>query len=399
MTSGALGATGDIGGPVLPRYGKAALSDLMSSAAAVLGVPGFTNVLGLPEARSVCVLLVDGLGWNLLRRSIAKAPFLASLTPGAQPITAGFPSTTATSVTSLGTGLPSGEHGVLGYKVAIPHAAKLMNSLTWDPEVDPLRWQPHPTVFERLAIHGTPAFQVSPGSFQQTGLTRAGMRGARYVPAETAGDVVAGVARSARHGGGSLVYAYYADLDKTGHLRGCRSAAWEYQLAVTDRFVEQIAGALPEGGVLVVTGDHGMVDVPAAGRLDVEADPRLTAGIRLIGGEPRMRYLYTEPGAEADVLAAWQELAPAHAWVVPRQQAIDEGWFGPTVLAGMVPRIGDVIAAARGDATLVLPAAEPRETELIGHHGSLTEDEQLVPLLIAGGDEAVSGIALQAEAG
>jgi predicted AlkP superfamily pyrophosphatase or phosphodiesterase len=213
--------------------------------------------------------------------------------------------------------------------------------------------------------------------------------------------VVAGAARSARHHRGALVYAYYADLDKTGHLRGCGSEAWEYQLAITDRFVEQLASGLPEDGLLIVTGDHGMVDVPAAARLDVEADPRLCAAVRLIGGEPRMRYVYTEPGAEADVLAAWQEIAAAHAWVVSREQAVDEGWFGPRVPADMLPRIGNVIAAARGDATLVLPAAEPRETELAGHHGSLTEDEQLVPLLIAyGGGEAVSGtVALQAEAG
>jgi len=35
-------------------------------------------------------------------------------------LTAGFPSTTVTSLGSLGTGLPPSAHGMLGYQVAIP---------------------------------------------------------------------------------------------------------------------------------------------------------------------------------------------------------------------------------------------------------------------------------------
>jgi hypothetical protein len=380
-----------LGPPVLPRYGSAALSDILPSAAAVLGVPGFTNVLGLPAARKICVLLVDGLGWDLLRRAARHAPFLSALAASSQPITVGFPSTTATSVTSLGTGQPPGLHGVLGYQVMVPHTGRLMNSLSWDPEVDPLRWQPHPTVFERAALHGTAVFQVAPGSFQQTGLTRAATRGARYVPAETAGDLVAGVARSARHNHESLIYTYYADLDKTGHLRGCGSEAWSHQLTVVDRLVEQLTGVLPDDGLLVVTGDHGMVDVLEQNRIDIDAQPDLRRGVALLGGEPRMRYLYTVPGAAEDVLAAWQATLGERAWVVPREKAVAEGWFGPEVSPATLLRIGNVIAAARADISMVAPADEPKETSLFGHHGSLTADEQLVPLLMVGRDGLAVG--------
>ncbi len=307
--------TGPSQSPVVPRYGAGSLSDVLPSAAAALGVPGFANILGLPEVRRICVLLVDGFGWNLLRQHSDQAPFLAAAAAGGMPITAGFPSTTATSLTSLGTGLPPGRHGVLGYQVAVPGTGRLMNSLRWDPEVDPLKWQPHPTVFERLAAHGSGAFQVSPGAFQGSGLTVSGLRGARYVAAETAGDLIAGVAGAMRHEREALVYAYHADLDKTGHLRGCRSEAWRRQLAVTDRVVEQLADVLPADSLLLVTGDHGMVDVPEHRRIDVRAHPELREGVALLGGEPRARHVYTQPGAAADVLAAWRGVLGERAWV------------------------------------------------------------------------------------
>jgi hypothetical protein len=359
------------------------LSDLLPSAAAVLGVPGFSDTIGLPSARRVCVLLIDGLGWNLLNRFAEHAPFLMSLARR-PPGTAGFPSTTATSVTSICTGLPPGLHGILGYRVRVPQTGELMNSLTWDVDVDPLQWQPHPTVFERVAVHGTTVFQVAPGSFQHSGLTRAASRGARYVPAETAGDLVAGVARSAGQHSEALIYSYFGDLDRTGHLRGCGSAAWRHQLTIIDRLVERLVEVLAEDTVLVVTGDHGMVDTPTGARVDIDAEPALRQGVALVGGEPRMRYVYAEPGAEGEVLEAWRSVLGERAWVVPRSDAVAAGWFGP-VREAVLGRIGDVICAARGDTSVVRSIAEPEALSMVGHHGSLTADEQLVPFLVASG--------------
>ena len=101
-----------------------------------------------------------------------------------------------------------------------------------------------------------------------------------------------------------------------------------------------------------------------------------------IGGEPRARHVYAHPGAEADVVAAWRETLGARAWVVTRDEAIAAGWFGAQVADIVRPRIGDVVAAARGSAAMVRRAVEPGESALVGHHGSLTPAEQLVPLLV-----------------
>src|SRR5580698_5231044 len=131
--------------PIVPAYGAGALSDLAASVAASLGIPHYQNGLGFTSTQRACILLVDGLGWEQLRDHPAAAPFLSELARSSRPITAGFPSTTVTSLASLCTGLPPGQHGMLGYQVLVPGTQRLLNGLRWDSRVDPLRWQPHPT--------------------------------------------------------------------------------------------------------------------------------------------------------------------------------------------------------------------------------------------------------------
>jgi Type I phosphodiesterase / nucleotide pyrophosphatase len=368
--------------PIVPSYGTATLADLSSSILASLDsdVPGSQNVLGLPSAHHACLLIVDGLGWDLLRAHPAAAPFLSELARDAKPITAGFPSTTVTSLGSLCTGLPPGQHGLLGYQVAIPGENRLLNGLRWDSRVDPHRWQPRPTIYERAAAAGIAAVHVAQGSFRGSGLTEATMRGADFRPADSMGALAAQAAAAMAEEGRTLVTVYHGDLDGTGHVFGVGSEAWYNQLAHVDKLAEQLASALPSGTHMHVTADHGMVDVGPEDRIDVDAVPELRAGLALLGGEPRARHLYARPGAAADVLVTWREMLGDRAWVLSRDEAIKEGWFGP-VDPGMADRIGDVVAAPAGSLALVATQAEPRESRLSGMHGSLTPSEQLVPAL------------------
>ena len=121
--------------PVLPAYGGGALADVLPSVAGARAVPGEHNVLDLPPAPRYAVLLLDGLGWNLLRRNAETAPYLSSL--AARSLTAGVPSTTAASLTSLGTGLPPGQHGIVGFTSRVPGTDTLLDALRWDQPVDP----------------------------------------------------------------------------------------------------------------------------------------------------------------------------------------------------------------------------------------------------------------------
>jgi Type I phosphodiesterase / nucleotide pyrophosphatase len=366
--------------PIVPSYGDSSLADLSASILASLTGDAARNVLGLPDAARACLLIIDGLGWELLRAHQAAAPFLSELAFNSRQLTCGFPATTVTSLASIGTALPPGTHGMLGYQVAIPGEHRLLNGLRWPHDVDPVGWQPKPTLYERAVAAGVAAVHVARGRFDGTGLTRAVMRGAEYRPADTLGALAAVAAAALHDCDRALVSVYHGDLDAVGHVYGTSSAAWGYQLAHVDRLAEQIAGDLPLGTVLYVTADHGMVNVGPDDRVDVDATPELREGVALLGGEPRARHVYTAPGATADVLATWRQILGERAWVTSREEAIKDGWFGP-VDETMTDRIGDVVAAATGTTGIIASRAEPNESALFGMHGSLTSTEQLVPML------------------
>ncbi|WP_188543803.1 alkaline phosphatase family protein [Rhodococcoides trifolii] len=379
---------------VTPRYGHGALSDVMPSVLGALGVAGEHDRLdlGVDGIRKACVLLVDGLGYEQLVANPTAAPFLSRYT--GRSWTAGFPSTTATSLGSIGTGLPAGEHGVVGYLMALPGFDRPMNPLKWQlhGQADhghqqkvnmltaavPEEIQPRATVFERAAADGITVSRVAPSYQKDSGLTRAVLRGGDFRTVVSAGDLVAEARSALISDDRTLVYAYYADLDLTGHVRGPRSAAWAFELSQVDRIAEGIANELPRDAALIVTADHGMVQVD--GHVDIDASPALREGVRMIAGEPRARHVFADAGSEADVLAAWSDLDGYLA--VSRGDAIERGWFGPIVTDAVAERIGDVVAVSLGPGALVRRGAEPMQSKLLGHHGSLTSAEMLVPAIV-----------------
>jgi hypothetical protein len=132
---------------------------------------------------------------------------------------------------------------------------------------------------------------------------------------------------------------------------------------------------------LLVTADHGALDVPATSRIDLDTDPRLGAGVRVVAGEPRVRYLHTLPGSDADVLDAWRAVLGDRADVLSREQAVDSGLFGQ-VRSEHLARIGDVVVICRDDTVVLATAHEPEMvSKLVAFHGSLTPVETAIPLL------------------
>jgi predicted AlkP superfamily pyrophosphatase or phosphodiesterase len=372
----------------VPRYGHASLSDLLPAVVTAQGLEGLETGLRLEPADRACVFLVDGLGWEMLRAHPEEAPFLTSLLHtslggSGTALTAGFPSTTATSLASVGTGLPPGVHGLPGYTALDPDTGRLMNQLRWQPWTDPEVWQPYPTVFQLADAAGITASQVSAPHFEQTPLTRVALSGGTFHGVISAEDRMDQAAARLGAADRTLVYTYYAELDGHGHRYGVDSDAWRGQLMYVDRLAQRLAEQLPPRSALYITADHGMVDVPltAQARFDVDEDWELSAGLAQLGGEGRMRHLYTVPGAARDVASVWREVLAGHAWVATREEAAELGWFGPRIDARVHARIGDVVAAMSGVAAVVATEREPKESALIGMHGSATSAEQLVPLL------------------
>lgn len=376
--------------PAAPAYGRRSVAEVLGSAAASLGVPGFGNALGLPQAKRVCVVLADGLGRGLLKQKTAHTPFLRGILQqgqGAVPVwlDAAFPSTTAASLASLGTGLAPGQHGLVGYDVLDPAQDKVVNMLgNWDAAVDPQLWQPFPTVFERAAEH-VAVTTVSLPQFGGSPMTQAALRGGSFVSGTTSHARTAAAAEVMADSGSALMYFYVNDLDKAGHRYGAQSPQWEHQLEELDATVKRLDASLPAGTTVLVTADHGMLDVPESQRIDYAADAALVDGVRHTAGEPRMVHLYLEDdageAARDRILAAWRARFGDRIWAFTRAEAIAAGLFG-TVRPEVIGRVGDVMVAAR-DALALYDTRRVRPTalEVVGQHGSLTKAEREVPLL------------------
>lgn len=365
-------------GATLPDYTGGCLTQVLPSVAAQVDGVG-RNWLGLPPASGYVVALVDGLGWLQLGENRRQAEFLGGLLPTSRSITCAAPSTTATSLTSLGTGRAPGEHGMVGYRFRNPRSGGVMNALSWDGgPSDVATFQPHPTVYEQLS--GEPAM-VALARFADSGLTNAAMRGATLVPVTDELDHqrrIEQVCEAARRS--NVVYLYERMLDHTGHAHGVGSWQWLDQLAAVDDLLSDLRDALPPDVCLIVTGDHGMVNVLPDQYQVVEDTPGL-AGYEQLAGEARFRYFY---GSDPVRLAAkFADELGDRAWVATKSEAIAAGLFGK-VSDQAAQRLGDVIVAMR-DNWVLMTKEHPIEMQLAGVHGSLTAAEMLVPLIVVEG--------------
>ncbi len=378
--------------PAPPRYGSASVADVLPSILAALGVDGFDNVLDLPEAQRTCLLLVDGLGAKLLRRHHDEAPFLSGAT---QPrdLDAAFPATTVTSLASLTTGLPPGRHGLVGVTIAVPGQDRPFHLLRWefegrgDPEnvpdaCKPEQLQPEPTLFVPAAEAGLDPAVVAPAEHEGSGLSQALFRQGRFVGTTSPDELVEATVDALASS--RLVYAYHGQLDAVGHERGVAAAAWRRELKRCDRLAAELADQLPAGTLFVVTSDHGMVDLDEDELVDLAARTDLAGGVRVVAGEARMRHVHAERGAEDEVLSAWRQGLGSSMWVLSGEEAIEAGWFGGRVEPRVRRCIGDVVAAARGPVGVVQLNVDPLQAAMIGHHGSLTDEERLVPFIALG---------------
>jgi predicted AlkP superfamily pyrophosphatase or phosphodiesterase len=368
-----------------PKSDRISLADVLSSC--LSAISGSDNRLQLPPVSSAVVVLADGLGAAALRAAAGHARTMAPLLSASSTIDSGFPTTTAAAIATLTTGVPPGQNGMVGYSVFDQAGDRVINQLTgWDAGLNPHDWQPMPTQFELAAEAGVAAFAIGPERYRDTGFSRAVLRGAQYVEAESIADRVDEcLALLAKGGSNKLVYLYVPELDKISHSAGVASRRWATQLELLDASVRTLSEGLGRSHGFLLTADHGVIDVPRHSHILFDSDPALLDGIRFIAGEPRCLQLHFAPEASESVrnrtIAAWRESEAERAWVVTRDEAIAAGWFGE-VRSEVVPRIGELIVAARKRiAYYDSRSASSRSTAMIGQHGSWSAEEVQVPLL------------------
>ena len=359
-------------GATLP--GRENLAGVMPSALAAIGALEGETPFEFPASPRACVVLVDGLGYHQLHGRLGHAPNLRAFGVD-RSISTVVPSTTAAGVTALGTGLMPGQTAMAGYALRVPDTNTVFNLIAWNsPMARPERWQTQPTVFETSSAD---LVKIQPQKYVGSGLTRAGLRGGRTVVAENLPARVDATVNELR-AGADLAYLYWDKIDATGHKYGWTSEQWIAELEHFDAEFGRLVRILPPGTLVVLTADHGMVDVSE--RVDVRDFDELALDVDVVAGESRAVQIYT--AAPRDVADRWRAFFDDDAWVVTKSEAIEAGLFGP--VTDFTERvIGDVFAFPKGTLAIVDSRFQsPGAIGLIGVHGSLTEQEMHIPLAV-----------------
>jgi len=361
------------------------LADVLSSC--LLALQAEDNPLGLSPVKKAAVLLVDGLGAENLRENSGHARRLMRAWRRRDlSADSGFPSTTASALTTLTTGVRAGQHGIVGYSLQEPVSGDIINHLkSWSPLVDPATWQRVPTLFQKAQALGIPSLSQGEPRFEHSDFTKAVWRGSNFAGTGSLTEQFDNLRSFFDSHDSALGYLYWPALDRTGHASGSESDSWLHRLEELDGWVSELDRLLgPEEG-LIVTADHGMVDVPPEDKIFVDYSSPLLEGVQAWAGEPRAPQLYLAPGASlASLVAQWRELLGDQAHVVTRQELVDGGWLGP-VDPGVVERIGDIVILCVGSlAVYHSPTASKMSAAMVGQHGSITQREREVPVIPLG---------------
>ncbi|MDI6024306.1 alkaline phosphatase family protein [Leucobacter sp. UT-8R-CII-1-4] len=336
----------------------------------------------VPPARSVLIVVVDGLGHANLKAKAGHARSLSSL-PNRRIETV-IPSTTSAALTTITTGVLPGEHGLIGYKIRHPRLGLLSPLKDWAGVVESDHWQRCEPLFSLTASFGARSVVIGRPAHASGGLTEAILRGADYRGGQTIADRFSIASQILREESPTLCYLYVDELDKAAHSEGWQSDKWQLRLEQLDSAFDDLLRTLPGDIGVMVTADHGMIDVDEAKRIMLDASLLPDGAVAEIGGEPRMRSLYLNQGFNAtEVAAAVQASLGKTAWVGTREEAIAANWFGP-VAEGVADRLGDVLVAARAQFAFTLPSDDPGALLMIGQHGGVSDEERGVPLIVGG---------------
>lgn len=359
-------------------YGLAQLSNSIFANLGLSDVSDELHIGASPSARE-CFVLIDGMGMDAIIRYPHLFPTLLQCV-NHSPLSSYFPSTTAVSLSSIGTGVLPGVHGMLGYTVRVPRSGepgRLLNSLKWDERVDPLMWQKNPTLFERAQSSGIKVTHVAAKRYEGTGFTQAALRGAHYLGANQITDIVSSAVQSLQNSP-AYTYVYINHLDAAGHDTGVGSEKWIAACQIVEQLVSGLLNSLPQGVRVWITSDHGMINVEE--KIILGDGNSLMENVTLVGGEPRARHIYLREGSESDAVALWRETLGESAQVFLRSEAITQGFFGSDVSLDSQERMGDLIAIANNGTILIDPSRIPQESSMVGHHGGVTSSETTIPL-------------------
>lgn len=373
-----------------PDYAGGSLVNLVASVVAARGgTPLHEPLKKFPlsaNATNLVLLIIDGLGDNYLQQRHATSE-LARRRQGS--MTSVFPSTTASAITTSYTGATPLEHGLTGWftyfgaagcvSAALPFRSRGDMALLSTRGVTPEQIYTSPSLFSSLE---TKSIVVSYRDIIDSHYNSVHCRGAERLAYQTADEFVAQVERAVKSSSEKkFVYAYWPHYDATSHRFGSQSEQAAAEFATVDaafgELVKRLAGT---DTVIVATADHGFIDAPTEECIELPA--ALAPLLRFpLCGERRVVYCHVHSPKE--FIERARECFDGKADVMPSEQLVDEGWFGPGAPhPRLKERVGDVTVVMRSRYTVKDWVAGESRWLHIGNHGGTHEDEMLIPLIV-----------------
>lgn len=344
---------------------------------------GETNPLNITAKRSICVILVDGLGAQNLKSAGAHASYLNS--QSSEPAMCWFPATTATSITSFATASDPWTNGFLGYQVFNASTNSSMNLLSgWSSFEDGVGYQRMPTIAEQAKLGGIAFHTIAPASYEFSGFTGATMRGNSFQGVNSIEDRFTVAKKLLGEPESKIIYLYIPELDQIAHAQGSNSTAWLNQLELVDSQVRNLGSILQKSAGILLTADHGVVDVDINGHIYLD---ELIPGdeFRFVGGDTRSLFLYFK---NRDDIAKYRKVLEENlgdsCYIVTTAELIAAGYW-KTLSDSSLNVAPDLFVLARKKVALYHRAfAKKKSLQMVGHHGSITNEELSIPLIKIG---------------
>lgn len=401
-----LRARSHLPGFITPDYGRYCITNVAPLILENFGLgPGAPPELSQRVGRKyrhVVLLIIDALGFRLFQRCASHCPTIPRLLERGDclPLTVTFPSTTTVALTAIYTGLSPAGHGISGHTMFVKELGGVVDILRFSPRGDRRRdvyaemgWNvrdlfPMRTIFEPLKEAGLHTLSITRAQFQDTALGLLHHAGADVVGYADLADMLTltrAALRAQREPG--LICVYWDSIDMLSHVYGpngdaVRAAA---NLIFTGLEREVLSALTPEerrDTLLLITADHGQVDVLPDEAICLDEHPDVVDSLLLPpAGQSRAPYLYALPRT-AEQLPEQLAQFDDRLKVITSWQALASGLFGPPEIASRLDaKVGDVIAITRGHTELVWIDHPRAKLQPHGHHGSLSEEEMLVPLV------------------
>ncbi len=321
--------------------------------------------------RNIVVFLLDGMGKAIVERHLAaEGPFRSNL---AGIYTSTFLSTTVAATTSMMSGKQPCEHGWLGWDCYYPQIGKNVTCFynleqgTETPAAEydvPWTYTPYESIIEKIKKLGKNAVMYAPFWEPKTDDIR---------------DMCERAKRDCAEPGEHYIYVYWNQPDGRLHREGCGADTVHEMMLYMEQCINEFA-ASTEDTLVIVTADHGHLDTE---HVVLQDYPQLTDCLkRLPSLEPRVLNLFVKEEKKEFFVNEWNRLFGDRFVLMPVEEVIRRQLMGTGTPHPLFrSMLGDYLAIAIGDLTVFYYGSN----YFVSNHGSLTEDEMLIPLIVFDG--------------